>query len=128
VSDLSITVRPEEGDHQNYPIAEVLALYGWDGVERGWTDWRKTHCPFHVDNTPSGAVNHQLNSYRCFSCGAAGNSVTLVMKIEGIDQNEAVRKLKGEVNGTAPVKSEERVPWEQRSRPSRIPPWESFRA
>jgi hypothetical protein len=127
VNDLRVRVE-SDGDHENYPIGEVLAHYGWDGQERGWTVWRKVHCPFHIDRTASGAINHDLNAYRCFSCDAAGNSVTLVMKVERLEANEAVeflqRTVQAEPSKQSAAQASEACPWERSKPRKQRLPWE----
>lgn len=49
-------------------------------------------CPFHEDKTPSFLVNAD-NTYHCFSCGAHGDVIDLVMKLEGLSLADAVRSL-----------------------------------
>ncbi|MCI1960246.1 MAG: DNA primase [Clostridia bacterium] len=50
-------------------------------------------CPFHNENTPSFSVNPEKQLFYCFGCGAAGNVIGFIMKIEGIDFVEALKKL-----------------------------------
>jgi hypothetical protein len=46
-------------------------------------------CPFHVEKTPSFAVNPEKNLWHCFGCGAGGNAITFVMKMDGVSFKEA---------------------------------------
>ena len=50
-------------------------------------------CPFHDDSTPSLNVSQEKQIYKCFSCGAGGNSFTFLRDIENISFIEAVRQL-----------------------------------
>lgn len=46
-------------------------------------------CPFHNDNKPSLNVIPQKEIYKCFACGAGGNVIKFISKIENIDSEEA---------------------------------------
>jgi DNA primase len=50
-------------------------------------------CPFHGEKTPSFNVNPARQIFHCFGCGVGGNSVSFVMKMEGLSFPEAVRRL-----------------------------------
>ena len=50
-------------------------------------------CPFHSENTPSFTVYPETNSFYCFGCGAGGDAVTFVRRMENLDYVEAVKFL-----------------------------------
>ena len=50
-------------------------------------------CPFHSEKTPSFTVYPDSQSFYCFGCGAGGDVVTFVKKIENLDYIEAVKSL-----------------------------------
>ncbi len=50
-------------------------------------------CPFHNDNNPSMSVSDKVKMYNCFSCGAKGNVISFVSKIENITEDQATIKL-----------------------------------
>jgi len=52
------------------------------------------HCPFHEDHEPSFVV-YPDNRWYCFGCGANGDSINFVMRMEGITFVEALRRLAG---------------------------------
>lgn len=53
----------------------------------------KSLCPFHDDHNASLSFNIRKNTFRCFVCGANGNSIDLVMKHLRLDFKEACRWL-----------------------------------
>lgn len=50
-------------------------------------------CPFHDDRSPSMSVSSVKGIFKCFSCGASGNSVTFVMDHEQVSYPEALKIL-----------------------------------
>lgn len=50
-------------------------------------------CPFHGEKTPSFNIYTENGSFYCFGCGAGGDVITFVMKIENLDYMEAVKFL-----------------------------------
>lgn len=50
-------------------------------------------CPFHHEKTPSFSVNEDLQIYKCFGCGAAGDVIKFVQENEHTDFNGAVHIL-----------------------------------
>lgn len=50
-------------------------------------------CPFHDDRTPSFNANLETGLFNCFGCGAKGNAITFISKIEGISTKEAWKYL-----------------------------------
>lgn len=50
-------------------------------------------CPFHGEKTPSFNIYTENNSFYCFGCGAGGDVITFIMKIENLDYPEAVKFL-----------------------------------
>ena len=50
-------------------------------------------CPFHGEKTPSFNIYTENGSFYCFGCGAGGDVITFIMKIENLDYIEAVRFL-----------------------------------
>ena len=58
----------------------------------------RTHtglCPFHSEKTTSFVVYPETQSFYCFGCGAGGDVITFVRKINNLDYVEAVKMLAG---------------------------------
>ncbi len=56
----------------------------------------RTHtglCPFHNEKTPSFVVYPETQSFYCFGCGAGGDVITFIKKINNVDYVEAVKLL-----------------------------------
>lgn len=58
----------------------------------------KSLCPFHDDHTPSLSFNVRKNTYRCFVCGASGDTISLVMNYLHKDFLDACRWISHEHN------------------------------
>ena len=50
-------------------------------------------CPFHSEKTPSFTVYEDSQSFYCFGCGAGGDIVTFIRKIENLDYIDALKFL-----------------------------------
>ncbi|MFG0329532.1 MAG: DNA primase [Phycisphaerales bacterium] len=50
-------------------------------------------CPFHDDHSPSMFVAPHKQIFKCFSCGAGGNSIDFVMRYHRIEFREALQML-----------------------------------
>lgn len=50
-------------------------------------------CPFHNEKTPSFTIYTDSQSFFCFGCGAGGDAITFVRRIENLDYVEAVKVL-----------------------------------
>lgn len=50
-------------------------------------------CPFHSEKSPSMVVYNDTQSFFCFGCGAGGDVISFIMRIENLDYVEAVRFL-----------------------------------
>ena len=50
-------------------------------------------CPFHSEKTPSFHVAPEKGFFHCFGCGAGGDVITFIMRIENLSYPEAVRFL-----------------------------------
>ncbi len=52
-------------------------------------------CPFHNEKTPSFTVYPENNSFYCFGCGAGGDVISFVKRVENLDYIDAVKFLAG---------------------------------
>ncbi len=50
-------------------------------------------CPFHNEKTPSFTVYPSSQSFYCFGCGAGGDGISFIMRMQNLDYVEAVRFL-----------------------------------
>ena len=50
-------------------------------------------CPFHNEKTPSFTVYADTQSFYCFGCGAGGEAITFMKRIENLDYIDAVKAL-----------------------------------
>ena len=50
-------------------------------------------CPFHSEKSPSFYVYPQNQSFYCFGCGAGGDVITFIRRIENLEYMEAVKLL-----------------------------------
>lgn len=50
-------------------------------------------CPFHSEKTPSFTVYPANNSFYCFGCGAGGDQISFIMRMEHLDYPDAVQFL-----------------------------------
>ncbi|MFA5527360.1 MAG: DNA primase [Peptostreptococcales bacterium] len=50
-------------------------------------------CPFHSENTPSFVVSEEKQIFTCFGCGATGDVIEFVKRIEHKEFTEVIEKL-----------------------------------
>lgn len=75
---------------QNSPIESVMTSYA-RLIKRGRN--YVCLCPFHSEKSPSCTVYPDTNSFFCFGCGAGGDVITFIRKIENLEYIEAVKFL-----------------------------------
>jgi DNA primase len=85
-----------------HPIHEVVAAAGIELTPRG-------HgfvgcCPFHDDSTPSLSVGGVPDRFHCFGCGASGDVIDFVRRLEGLSFRAAVQRLDAVTPTVAPPK------------------------
>ena len=60
-------------------------------------------CPFHKEKSPSFAVSPDKQIFHCFGCGAGGNVIHFISKIEGLDFKDTLELLANRVNIVLPT-------------------------
>ncbi len=71
-------------------IVETVSAYV--SLKKGGKDF-KALCPFHSEKTPSFSVSQIKQIFHCFGCGAGGDVIGFVMKMEKMEFPEAVELL-----------------------------------
>lgn len=60
-------------------------------------------CPFHKEKTPSFSVSPDKQIFHCFGCGAGGNVIHFISKIENINFRESLEMLAERAGITLPT-------------------------
>ena len=63
----------------------VLVRYGLMARQQPMPDQSKIRCPFHKDAEPSCSINRAQRVFHCFGCGAQGNVLDFVQRMETKD-------------------------------------------
>jgi DNA primase len=72
-------------------LCEVVREQGVGLRRRGRTYFGL--CPFHVERTPSFGVSREAGLFHCFGCGAGGDVIRFIERMEHVSFREAVRRL-----------------------------------
>ena len=64
-------------------------------------------CPFHSEKSPSFYVYPQNQSFYCFGCGAGGDVITFIRRIENLEDMEAVKLLADRCGLELPMDSDQ---------------------
>lgn len=67
-------------------------------------------CPFHSEKTPSFVVYPETQSFYCFGCGAGGDVITFIKKINNVDYVEAVKTLAARAGMAMPEEDDKAGP------------------
>ena len=59
-------------------------------------------CPFHNEKTPSFYVVEDKGFFHCFGCGAHGDAIGFLMRVDNLDFVEAVERLAAEAGVAVP--------------------------
>ncbi len=88
---------------RDHPIADVVAA---SGLQLRPMAGRLTGvCPFHGDTRPSFVVYPATQSYYCFGCGAGGDVIDFVARLNKVGFRSAVEMLCGAAARPAMVRS-----------------------
>ncbi|MBR6535539.1 MAG: DNA primase, partial [Clostridia bacterium] len=60
-------------------------------------------CPFHNEKSPSFTVFSKSDSFYCFGCGAGGDVITFIMRVENLDYMSAIEHLAKRAGLSMPV-------------------------
>ena len=73
---------------QTVSMADILTRYGMEANRHGYIS-----CPFHTEKTASCRIYEK--SFYCFGCGAGGDVIDFVRRMENLDLIHAIQRLGG---------------------------------
>jgi DNA primase len=82
---------------KDYPISGIINFY--HPITKRGSNYEGI-CPFHSDTKPSLKVNDAKGLYKCFACGAAGDSIGFVQNIKNLEFIEAIKDIAGNLGIT----------------------------
>jgi putative DNA primase/helicase len=100
-------------------IARIVAQADLPAIARAFTEVKQKgseytcRCPFHSpDNNPSCYLYHRDGkwSFKCFSCGEAGDSLDWIQKLEGVSVTEAAKRISGHDWPVLPQREKPKAP------------------
>ena len=98
---------------RDHPIAEVMAAAGIELRSSGRA--LVGRCPFHVDGgRPNLYVYPNRSSFYCYRCGAGGDAISFLMRLNGITFTEACARLAGAPTATRTVRATPDAPRAER--------------
>lgn len=71
---------------ERVPAEDAARFYGLEFDRRGWAI-----CPFHQDKHPS--ISFKGGRFRCWACGANGDSLDFTARFFNLDSVQAAKKL-----------------------------------
>lgn len=81
---------------ERVPAQDAARLYGLTFDRKGWAV-----CPFHKDKHPS--MSFRAGRFRCWACGAGGNSIDFTARLFGLEPLAAVERLNADFNLSLPL-------------------------
>jgi len=98
---------------ENSDIVEIIS--GYLTLKRAGRNF-KALCPFHNEKTASFIVTPEKNIFHCFGCGAGGDAISFIMRMENISFPEAAALLAKRAGITIEFTKEEGVGNELKTR------------
>lgn len=85
----------------SHPISQIIKHYypDWEPPPDTGKGWARTRCPFHGDETPSGAVHYGYDAFSCLACGTKGDAIAIVKAREGVNYSEAKSRVQEILEG-----------------------------
>ena len=96
-----------------HPLGDTVEAAGVELTGRGRV--RQGVCPFHTESEGSFTVYGDTERWWCFGCGAGGDVLDFVQRVEGIGLPEAIRRL--QAGGGLTVRSGEDPEWRPTAAP-----------
>ncbi len=103
-------------------LQELIAKNDIESVASSYVSFKRRGrnlvglCPFHGEKTPSFNLYPETASFYCFGCGAGGDVITFIRKIENLSYIDAVKFLADRAGMTMPEQSFNDVSAKQRLR------------
>lgn len=69
-------------------IHNVVEAYGYTPDNKGFIN-----CPFHSEKTASCKIYPKTNTFYCFGCGAGGNVIDFVSKLNGTNFKDTLKLI-----------------------------------
>lgn len=94
-------------------LEELLSKNDIESVASGYVSLKRRGrnlvglCPFHGEKTASFNLYPESNSFYCFGCGAGGDVITFIKRIENLEYMDAVRFLADRAGMRMPENSHE---------------------
>ncbi len=103
-------------------LQELIAKNDIESVASSYVSFKRRGrnlvglCPFHGEKTPSFNLYPETASFYCFGCGAGGDVITFIRKIENLSYIDAVKFLADRSGMSMPEQSYNDVSAKQRLR------------
>ncbi len=103
-------------------LQELIAKNDIESVASSYVSFKRRGrnlvglCPFHGEKTPSFNLYPETASFYCFGCGAGGDVITFIRKIENLSYIDAVKFLADRAGMSMPEQSYNDVSAKQRLR------------